>query len=46
VFLEDTVELVDEQLAKAPASVADEGQRRAKEVADVEKLWQDVEAIR
>ena len=46
VFLEETTELVDEQLAKAPASVADEGQRRAKEVEDVEKLWQDVEAIR
>ena len=45
-FLQATTEAVDEKLATAPPSVAEEGKRRALEVAALEKLWQEMEASR
>ena len=45
-FLQATTEAVDEKLATAPPSVAEEGKRRALEVATLEKLWQEMEASR
>lgn len=46
MFLQETTEVADDKLATAPPSVADEGKRRAQEVEALEKLWQEVEAIR
>jgi hypothetical protein len=46
MFLQETTEVADDKLATAPPSVADEGKRRALEVEALEKLWQEVEAIR
>lgn len=43
-FLQETTEVARGKLATAPPSIDDEGQRRAQEVAAVEKLWQEVEA--
>ena len=45
-FLQETTEVAKDILAKAPPSIADEGKRRALEVEALEKLWQEVEAIR
>ena len=45
-FLQATTEAVDEKLATAPPSVAEEGKRRATEVAALEKLWREMEALR
>ena len=46
MFLQETTEVADDKLATAPPSVADEGKRRGLEVEALEKLWQEVEAIR
>jgi len=45
-FIQATTEAVDEKLATAPPSVAEEGKRRALEVAALRKLWQEIEASR
>ncbi|MFT5468120.1 MAG: hypothetical protein ACI8UO_003228 [Verrucomicrobiales bacterium] len=42
-FLRATSEAVDDKLATAPPGVTEEGNRRAEEVASIEKLWQEVE---
>ena len=45
-FLQATTEAVNEKLATAPSSVAEQGKLRALEVAALEKLWQEMEASR
>ena len=46
VFLNATTAAATETLATAPRSIAEEGQTRALQVAELEMLWQEVEAIK